>query len=246
MKAFDLSGHGYVEPVTISNPHGINLTAYAVGTARDLYVTIINKTHSSTNAATDAVVTIQAQGFTSASAASMVLTDGQAGNASLMTATLGGASITNHARWLGKWTPSIPDTNGSVTLTVQATTAAVVIIHAAGAFVGPIQIDQSGALEVFATGANGDIWHDRQETADVSNSSSTNWNGWTDLQGGVLSEGGAAVVKNQDNTLEIFIPSTAGEVYFNHLLTPGAAGPIWVRAATASPASWPRRTRMAA
>ena len=39
MKAFALGSHGHVEPVAISNPKNINVTAYAVGDAQDLYVT---------------------------------------------------------------------------------------------------------------------------------------------------------------------------------------------------------------
>jgi hypothetical protein len=134
MKAFDLGSHGFVEPVTISNPNKINLTAYAVGTDKDLFITIINKTHSTTNDATDAAVKIQVDGFNSGSAAYMVLTDGEPGNAALMTATLGGASITNHDRWKGKWTPLSRVTDGKVELTVQSTTAAIVRIHVAGAY----------------------------------------------------------------------------------------------------------------
>ena len=132
MKAFDLGGHGFVEPVTISNPNKINLTAYAVGTDQDIFVTIINKTHSSTNDVTSAAVTIQSGGFESGSADYMLLTDGEPGNAALMTATLGGASITNHEEWKGKWTPLGHVTNGKVELTVESTTAAIVRIHAAG------------------------------------------------------------------------------------------------------------------
>ena len=69
MKAFDLGGHGYVEPITIENPNAINLTAYAVGDAQNLYVTIINKTHNSTKDSTDAAVTIHSNGFKAASCA---------------------------------------------------------------------------------------------------------------------------------------------------------------------------------
>ena len=132
MKAFDLGSHGYVGPVAISNPNNINLTAYAVGDAQDLYVTIINKTHSSTNDSADAIVTIRPNGFSAASVASMVLTDGQPGNAALMTATLGGASITNDAPWRGKWTPLGRVANGRVAVTVPSTTAVIVKIHATG------------------------------------------------------------------------------------------------------------------
>lgn len=41
--AFNLSGHGKTYPVSISNPDGVNLTAYAVGSEDTLNVTIINK-----------------------------------------------------------------------------------------------------------------------------------------------------------------------------------------------------------
>ena len=46
MKAFDLGSHGYVEPVTMSNPHHVNLTASAVGNGDDVYVTLIDRTHT--------------------------------------------------------------------------------------------------------------------------------------------------------------------------------------------------------
>ena len=132
MKAFELGSHGYVEPVKVSNPHNINLTAYAVGDAQNLYVTIINKTHTTTHDATDAAIVIHAAGFTSGSAAYMVLTDGDPGNAALTTATLGGASIPNDAPWRGKWTPLGRVKNGMVAVTAQSATAVIIKIHAAG------------------------------------------------------------------------------------------------------------------
>lgn len=132
IKAFDLGSHGYVEPLTIANPNNVNLTAYAVGTEQDLYVTVINKTHSTTHDVTDARVVIQAQGFCPGKASYIVLTDGEPGNAASMTATLGGATITNHAPWRGTWTPLRPAKDGTIALTVQSTTAVVVRIHAAG------------------------------------------------------------------------------------------------------------------
>jgi hypothetical protein len=60
IKAFDFGSHGDAEPVVIANPQKINLTAYAVGASHDLYVTIINKTHSTTHDAITAAVVIQA------------------------------------------------------------------------------------------------------------------------------------------------------------------------------------------
>lgn len=130
MKAFSLGSRGFVEPVKISNPKSINLTAYAVGTAKDLYVTVINKTHSSTHDATDAAVTIDVPGFNGARAASMVLTDGEPENAALMTATLGGGTIANNAPFIGKWSPLGSAKNGTIALTVRSTTAVVIKLHA--------------------------------------------------------------------------------------------------------------------
>jgi hypothetical protein len=222
MKAFDLGGHGYVEPVTISNPNGINLTSYAVGDAQNLYVTVINRTHRSTNDSTDAAVTIQPEAFASASCASMLLTDGDPGNASSYDVTLGGATIANNARWAGTWTPLASGKNGGCALTVPATSAAVVKLHAAGNYVGPIQINQNGALELFGVGANGELWHNSESTA----GSVRTWNGWA-VQKGVQSKGAPAAVKNPGGTLEVFIPSATGDVEYSYQLTPGGAWSDW-------------------
>lgn len=132
IKAFDIGSHGDVEPVVIANPQKINLTAYAVGTSRDLYVTIINKTHSTTHDAMDAAIVIEAAGFDGASVDSMVLTDGEPGNAALPSATLGGATISNDAPWAGTWTADGLVRNGKFALTVASTTAVIVRIRAAG------------------------------------------------------------------------------------------------------------------
>ena len=45
IKAFTLGSAGQVKPTQIHNPGGINLTAYCVGGAGEDYVTIINKAH---------------------------------------------------------------------------------------------------------------------------------------------------------------------------------------------------------
>ncbi len=132
IRAFDLGSHGSVEPVAIANRQKINLTAYAVGSSRELYVTIINKTHSTTHDAMAAAVVIEAAGFDGAGVDAMVLTDGEPGNAALSTATLGGATITNHAPWSGKWTPLGRVRNGKFALRVDSTTAVIVRIRAAG------------------------------------------------------------------------------------------------------------------
>lgn len=225
MKAFDLSGHGYVEPVTISNPSGANVTAYAVGQAQDLYVTIINKAHGT--GAPDANVTIQPQGMRSASVQAMMLTSGVPGDATPMTATLGGASIANNARWSGKWTAIAPDTGGRIALTVQAATAAVIRIHAASAYAGPVQINQNGTLELFGVAQDGSIWKNMQSPAGSTASGPDNWTGWAGIQGSALSRGGVAVVKNLNNTLEIFVPSTTGTVYHRWQVAPDGDWSDW-------------------
>lgn len=244
IKAFDLGGHGYVEPVAISDPSGSNVTAYAVGNAQDTYVTIINKTHNPYTDSVDAAVTIQLSGITAASAALMVLEGDEPGDGASLTATLGGASIPDNARWQGQWIALSPETNGSVTVTVPAATAAVVRIHAASNYAGPVQINQDGSLEIFGIkpgdsghdrpfhpgrgdSNGGEIWDNGQNAADVPKSSFSNWNGWTDLAVGFRSVSGAAVAKNLDNTLEVFVPGTNGDVYFNLQLTPDGAWSGW-------------------
>ena len=132
MRAFALGSHGSVEPIEIANPNRINLTAYAVGTDEDQFVTIINKTHSTTHDVTDAEVSIRVKGFGAGEVSTVVLTDGEPGNAALMNATLGGDTIHNDAKWEGKWTPLAAE-DGIIHLTVQSTTAVIVRIHTAHA-----------------------------------------------------------------------------------------------------------------
>ncbi len=128
IKAFDLGGHGCVEPLTMTNASGLNLTAYAVGGGSDLYVTIINKEHGT--GARDAVVTITPTGFFSGSAAAIYLSAPNRNVRAIEGVTLGGAAIPNDAPWPGQWTAFAPVTNGHFTITVSATSAAVVRIHA--------------------------------------------------------------------------------------------------------------------
>jgi len=129
IKAFDLGGHGYVEPLTMTNASGLNLTAYAVGDGSDLYVTIINKEYGA--GARDVAVTIVATGVSSGSAGAIFLTAPNGNIAATSGVTLGGAAITNNAPWLGQWTALNPVTNGQCTVTVSAASAAVVKIQAA-------------------------------------------------------------------------------------------------------------------
>lgn len=128
MKAFDLGAQGSVKPASVSKPPDVNVTAYAVGSDSDLYVTVINKTYGS--GASDAQVTIVPTDFRWTEAASITLAAGEPGNESSATATLGGAAITNSGPWQGGWTALPNGSQGRIAVTVPATTAMVVRVHA--------------------------------------------------------------------------------------------------------------------
>lgn len=128
IKAFDLGAQGGVKPANVSKPPDVNVTAYAVGSDSDLYVTVINKTYGS--GAKDARVTIVPTDFRWTEAASITLAAGEPGNESSATATLGGAAITNSGPWQGSWTALPNGSQGRIAVTVPATTAMVVWVHA--------------------------------------------------------------------------------------------------------------------
>ena len=124
LKAFELGSQGRVEPVAIGNAKELNLTTYAIGSATNLYVTIINKEHGA--GARDASVTIVADGFSSRSAAAMFLSAPNGDVGATNNVTLGGASITNNAPWRGQWTALDPPPDGPCTLRIPAASAAIV------------------------------------------------------------------------------------------------------------------------
>lgn len=124
IRAFDFGSHGCVEPVVLDNPQRLNLTAYAVGTPTNLCVTIINKEHGSHAHA--ATVTIKPDGFSPGNMTFLFLA--APGNNVMATndIVLGGAPISNHAPWHGRWTAFDPPNGSPCTLTVPAATAAIV------------------------------------------------------------------------------------------------------------------------
>ena len=130
IRAFTLGSAGQVKPTQIQNPGGTNLTAYCVGQPGEDHVTIINKAHGAD--ATDAAVTIVPPGPGVPDAQVMTLAGGQPGDARGTTATLGGAPITGSAAWNGQWTALTAGPQGHISLTVKATTAAIVKITGAG------------------------------------------------------------------------------------------------------------------
>ena len=94
---------------------------------RPIYaVTVINKEHG--NGARDAGVTIVPAGFSFAfkRAAVMFLTALDSDAGATRGVTLGGGTITNNAPWHGEWTPLKPGGSGQFSLTVFATSAALV------------------------------------------------------------------------------------------------------------------------
>jgi hypothetical protein len=127
IKAFTLGSAGQVKPVEIRNADGINLTAYCIGGTGEDYVTIINKTHGAR--AADAAVTIVPPGPGLPSAQFMGLTSGAPGDPTPADATLGGAAITAHTPWNGKWNILSANPRDGISLTVGATTAAIVRIR---------------------------------------------------------------------------------------------------------------------
>jgi hypothetical protein len=130
IKAFTLGSAGQVKPTQIQNPDGLNLTAYCVGGAGVDYVTIINKAHGA--GAADATVTIVPPGPGLQGAEIMTLAGGQPGDASGTRATLGGTTITGDTPWNGTWSTLPADPRAGLSLTVRATTAAIVKIHSGG------------------------------------------------------------------------------------------------------------------
>jgi hypothetical protein len=130
IKAFSLGSAGQVKQAQVRNPDGINLTAYCIGGAGGDYVTVINKAHGAD--AGDAVVTIGPPRPGWRGAEVMTLAGGQPGDARGTTATLGGATITGDVTWNGTWTALPTDPHAGISLTVKATTAAIVKIQSGG------------------------------------------------------------------------------------------------------------------
>jgi hypothetical protein len=123
IKTFDLGGHGNVEPVTITNPNNVNLTAYAVADTTNLYVTLINKEFGPGRRA--AAASLLLHGFSEGAVEAMNLTVTDGNVEATNGITLGGVLITNHAPWREDWTRLGLTTNGQFTVTVPAASAVV-------------------------------------------------------------------------------------------------------------------------
>jgi hypothetical protein len=126
IKAFDLGSHGSVTAMTMSNPAGVNLTAYAVQNAAGLYVTIINKEHNAGARKAKVTITPGAQW----NQADVLFLTGQPGKQTGI--RLGGAPIANDGTWNGVWKSLRPRKNGKWTISVPASSAAIVRFPASG------------------------------------------------------------------------------------------------------------------
>jgi hypothetical protein len=102
IKAFDLGCHGKFVPVTVANPGGLNLSAYAVlNDDGSVYCTIINKEHDS--GAGRVKIVLSAPGTTSLHDQVMLLTAPKNDVAATSGITLGDAAIENDGSWFGRW-----------------------------------------------------------------------------------------------------------------------------------------------
>jgi hypothetical protein len=132
-KAFELGGRGRVLPLKLANDAALNLSAYAVGTPGNLWITIINKEHGL--GARMAAVKIVTPGFSSGEVATMFLTAPDDNVAATNGITLGGAAITNNGPWRGRWTRLNSAANGECLLTVPPASAAIIKISRGGKLV---------------------------------------------------------------------------------------------------------------
>ena len=123
-RAFDLGSHGRVEPAMLTNVDHLNLTAYAVGSAKTQYVTIINKEYG--RHARQAEATLAFHDFTAHSARVMFLRAPHGDVGAQHGVTLGGAEISNHAPWHGRWRAMNSRSHGNFTLYVPPASAAIV------------------------------------------------------------------------------------------------------------------------
>jgi hypothetical protein len=126
--AFNVGGSGDVEPMTVNNAGGLNLTAYAIGSGTNLYVTIINREYG--GGALSAVATITPYGFAAGNVSAMFLIQSNGDVTATNGVTLGGAAISGAGPWLGQWTSLGMLTNGQCTVVVPAASAAIVRLQA--------------------------------------------------------------------------------------------------------------------
>lgn len=125
LKAFNLAARGSTRPLALGNPAGLNLTAYAVGSTRELYITLLNKEHGP--AAPQATVTLLPESLWAPTASVIFLQASDGRVDATQDITLGDTSITDH--WRAHWTPLRHLTTGQYQLTLNPATAALLRIQ---------------------------------------------------------------------------------------------------------------------
>jgi hypothetical protein len=136
IEAFNVGGYGTVEPLTITNASGLNLTAYSVENGTNLYVTIVNREYGA--GGRNASVTIAPHGILAGNVSAMFLVQSNSDVTATNGVTFGGASISGTNVWNGTWTPLGSLTNGQCVISVPAASAAVIRIQAAAFFIPPV------------------------------------------------------------------------------------------------------------
>jgi hypothetical protein len=124
IKAFDLGSHGRLLPVTVSNTDNVNLSTYAVlGDDHNLYVTLINKSHS--DSARDANITLNT-GANFKHGDIVYLSQSSNDVAATSGVTLAGTQINPDGTWTNAWKDLTNDVSGVFTVAVPASCAAVI------------------------------------------------------------------------------------------------------------------------
>jgi hypothetical protein len=128
-KMFSLGSRGRILPlkVTPEISAGLNFTAYAVlGDDKNFYVTLINKSHDAM--ATNLSIAISASEINGWAKCEVIRLVAPDGDVSLKTGiTLGGAAITDNAKWKGKW-QSFPSSKKQRSIEVDVSSASAVIV----------------------------------------------------------------------------------------------------------------------
>ena len=129
-KTFSLGSHGKMLPVKISSEQtNLNVTAYAIlGDDKNFYFTLINQTHGAT--ATDLTVSIGVKKVDGWKHGQILRLTAPAGDVAAKTGvTLGGAQITDDAKWNGQWQDLfVPYEKFGFTFTVDLPAASAAVV----------------------------------------------------------------------------------------------------------------------
>ena len=130
-KMFSLGSQGKMLPVKILNTEtGLNFAAYAVrGDDNNFYVTLINRSHGA--AGTNLTVSINVRdtgGFASGEVIRLATADGDVSRKTGV--TLGGAEISDDAKWNGRWEKiPVPLERNAFAIFVEVPTASAAVVR---------------------------------------------------------------------------------------------------------------------